>query len=33
MVQQYLNSMITVIANIFGLVGLGSKVLENPPQK
>ncbi|CBH50429.1 putative membrane protein [Prescottella equi 103S] len=33
MVQQYLNGSITAIAAIFGLVGTGSKILENPPQK
>lgn len=33
MVQQYLNGSITVIASLFGLVGMGSKMLENPPQK
>lgn len=33
MVQQYLNRMILWSAEVFGLMGTGSKFLKDPPQK
>lgn len=33
MLQQYMNSMINWMSSILGLVGMGSKVIKDPPVK